>query len=297
MFDWNDLRYVLSVADLGSTLSAGRALNINQSTVQRRIAALEQRLGHRLFERLPSGYRLTDLGQAILPAARAVAIAAEAFEQSLADCVRARDGIVRLTCPEPIAFRLNASGILDRFHAAHPDLRIEFVLSDSYVDLAQGEADVAFRSGDTSDGDLVGRKIADSIWAVYASRPYVERHGAPATIGEIARHPLIAFEESMSRHRIAVWLREVAPDAAYAARSTSVLGLISAAKAGVGIAPLPIALGDAEPDLVRVLGPVDALTRAWRLLAHPDHRHTRRVDAFFDFVTAEIEAMKPILTG
>jgi len=75
------------------------------------------------------------------------------------------------------------------------------VLSDQYVDLAKGGADVALRSGDSDDSILVGRKIADSLWAISASHQYIERHGAPATIADLARHPLIAFEESMNKHR------------------------------------------------------------------------------------------------
>ena len=69
------------------------------------------------------------------------------------------------------------------------------------------------------------------------------------------------------------------------------------AYSGVGVAPLPIALGDAEPDLLRVLGPVPELTRAWRLLAHPARRRSRQVSAFFDFIVSEIDSLKPILTG
>ncbi|MFZ1470613.1 MAG: LysR family transcriptional regulator [Paracoccaceae bacterium] len=297
MFDWNDLKFFLAVAREGSTLAAARALGVNQSTVQRRLADLEAQLGQKLVERLPAGYHLTDLGAALLPKAEAVAASAEAFAQATRDLGRAQTGIIRLTCPEPIAFRLTQSGILDRFHAAHPDLTVEFVLSDHYVDLTKGEADIALRSGDTDDSVLVGRKIADSLWAIYASRRYVDRHGAPASIADLAQHPLVAFEESMAKHRLMTWLREVAPDATYAARNTSVLGLIYAAKAGVGVAPLPMALGDAESDLVRVFGPVAELTRAWRILTHPDQRHSARVSAFFDFIAKETEALRPILTG
>lgn len=294
MFNWNDLKYFLAVARSGSTLAAARALKVNQSTVQRRLAELEDHLKLRLVERLPSGYRLTSAGQALLPSAEAVAGAIENFERSAGEA--AHEGTLRLTCPESIADRLARSGFLDRFHAKHPDLRVEFVLADRYVDLAKGEADVALRSGDT-DGVLVGRKIADSIWAVYASADYVQRHGAPAAIDEIDRHPLIAFDSSLAAHRLSTWLREVAPNARIAGRSNSVLGLVSAAKAGVGIAALPTPLGDAEPDLVQILPPVPELGRAWRLLCHPDARHLRRVDAFFEFVGTQIDALKPVLTG
>lgn len=297
MFDWNDLRFLLAVARDGSTLAAARSLGVNQSTVQRRLANLDAQLDQRLVERLPTGYQLTELGTAILPHAERVAAAVQDFEQALRDLGRAHVGIIRLTCPEPIAFRLTQSGILDRFHARYPGLKVEFVLSDQYVDLAKGEADVALRSGDTDDSILVGRKIADSLWAIYASKTYITQHGAPATVADLARHPLIAFEESMSKHRTVSWFKEVAPGATYAARNTSVLGLIYAAKAGLGVAPLPMSLGDAEADLVRVIGPVPELTRAWRILTHPDQRQTARISAFFDFVLQETEALRPILTG
>lgn len=297
MYDWNDLRYLVAVARHGSTLAAARALGVSQSTVQRRLAELERQLGHTLVERHQSGYRLTALGELMLPHAESVASAANAFEQHLKDALRVKVGIVRLTCPEPIAVRVAQSGLIERFQARHPDLKIEFVLSDRYVDLAKGEADVALRSGDTDDAVLVGRKIADSIWAIYASRAYIAKYGAPRSVEELRDRPLISFSESQSKHRIAVWLREIAPDASFVARSNSVLGLISAVRTGVGIAPLPIALGDAEPDLVRVLGPIPELTRAWRLLCHPDQRHSRRVSAFFDFIVEEVDALKPILTG
>ena len=85
MFDWNDLRFLLAVADAGSMLAAARALGVNQSTVQRRIAELEARLGHRLVERLPIGYQLTDLGAAVLPLAQSVAESIETFAQAVRD--------------------------------------------------------------------------------------------------------------------------------------------------------------------------------------------------------------------
>ncbi len=75
------------------------------------------------------------------------------------------------------------------------------------------------------------------------------------------------------------------------------LGLVYAAKSGIGLAPLPTALGDSESDLVRVLGPIPELARSWRLLAHPDVRRTARVSAFFDFISGEIDALRPVLTG
>lgn len=102
---------------------------------------------------------------------------------------------------------------------------------------------------------------------------------------------------SLKKHRVVVWLKQVAPEAKVAAaRNISVLGLMYAVKSGVGIGPLPTAIADEDPDLVRVLGPIPKLARSWRLRCHPSLRRTPRVAAFFDFIVEEREALKSILT-
>lgn len=296
MFDWNDLKYFLGVARHGSTIAAGKALGTSQSTVHRRLDELERRLGRPLVTRQNAGYRLTEYGSALLKYAERIEAAVEDFQRRATDIEQELKGVIRVTCPEPIVFRMTQSKLIDGFHDRHPGLRVEFVTSDRYLDLSKGEVDVAFRSGDTDD-ELVGRKIADSIWAVYASHGYIERHGRPLRIEDLAQHHLAGFDESLANHRAAKWLKEVAPDAKMPVRSNSVLGLVSAVKSGVALGPLPTALGDAEPDLVRVLGPVPELARSWRLLAHPDIRRVPRVAAFFDYIVEHRDALKSILTG
>jgi DNA-binding transcriptional LysR family regulator len=297
MFDWNDLRYFLAVARHGSTLAAAKALRTSQSTVQRRLAELEKKIGRELVQRHATGYRLTEFGRQMLPHAERVEHAVQALDQQRSAIERGEFGIVRLTCPEPIIARLAGSGLLDRFHERNPNLRVEFVMSDKYIDLSRGDADVALRSGDTDDEVLVGRKVADSFWAVYATPAYLAARGKPESVADLARHAMVGLDESMSDHRAAKWLRDCVPGAEIAARSNSVLGLVSAAKSGIGLAPLPTAIGDNEPALEKVLGPIPELTRSWRLLAHPDLRHTPRVSAFFDFINDEISSLRPILSG
>ena len=297
MFDWNDLKVFLAVARHGSTVAAAKVLQINQSTVQRRLAELERCVGQPLVKRHPTGYRLTEFGEGLLTQAGAVGDAVKQLEHQIESLRRDVVGVIRVTGPEPLVYRITQSNLLDRFHARHPGLRVEFVMSDKYLDLAKGDADVALRSGDTEDSELVGRKIGDSVWAVYASRKYIERCGQPASIEELEQHDLIGFEESMARHRASQWLRQVAPQGRIVARNGSVLGLLYSAKAGVGVAALPIAIADVEPELVRVLGPVPELARIWRLLTTPELRQTPRVNAFFDFIVEEIDALRPILTG
>jgi DNA-binding transcriptional LysR family regulator len=296
MFDWNDLKYFLAVARHGSTIAAGKALGTSQSTVHRRLEELERRIGQSLVTRQASGYRLTEYGKTLLPYAERIEAAVGDFKRRATDIEQGLAGAIRVTCPEPIVYRMTQSGLIERFHARYPKLRVEFITSDRYLDLSKGEVDVAFRSGDTDD-ELIGRKIADSIWAVYASRVYIERHGRPERVEDLAHHLIVGFDQALADHRASKWLKEVAPGAKMPVRNNSVLGLVSAVKSGAGVGPLPTALGDAEPDLVRVLGPIPELTRSWRLLAHPDMRRVPRIAAFFDYIVEQRETLKSILTG
>ncbi|MDO8359730.1 MAG: LysR family transcriptional regulator [Devosia sp.] len=297
MIDWDDLRHFLAVAREGSTLAAARTLGVNQSTVQRRLTALERQLGRALAHRHPTGYRLTEFGEMLLPYARSVEDAVFSLERRAEGFGGNVAGTVRLTCPEPVMPRLIASGILDRFHARYPAVRVEFATADRYLDLWRGEADVALRSGEPEDPRLVGRKVADSIWAVYGSRDYVQRHGRPASVEQLADYALVGFDGSMTGHRANKWLSTVAPGATIAARNSSVLGVLSAVKSGIGLAPLPTTIAGPEDTLIQVLPPVPELNRGWYLLTHPELRQESRIAAFFDFVVGELPALRTVLMG
>lgn len=227
----------------------------------------------------------------------AVETAVQTLEQQIRALKLDLKGVVRLTCPEPTVPRIIATGLLDRFHERYPGLLVEFVTSDQYLDLSKGEADVAFRSGEPVDDTLVGRKICDSIWAIYASRSYVQQHGRPTSIDDLADHALLGFDGIMENHRVAKWLPVAVPNARIVSRNDSMLGTLSAVKAGVGIAPLPTTLGDAEDVLIQVLPPVDELTRSWYLLTAPDLRKTPRVAAFVDQVLEDVPALRKALIG
>ncbi len=297
MLDWNDLQYFLAVARHGSTIGAAKALRLSQSTVHRRLAELEKRIQRRVVIRHATGYRLTEFGKALQPLAEQVEEAVARLERHLTATDDAPTGSVRVTCSESIGYRLMKSPLLDAFHARHPGLRVEFVMSDHFLDLAKGEADVAIRAGVPDDESLLGRKIADVPWALFGSRTYIERHGRAERAEDINRHFVIEFDGDIKDHHAAQWLRSVAPHATVAARSNTVPGLMMTVKSGAGLAPLPMPLAARETELVRVLGPVPGLFSPIYLLTHPDLRHTPRIRAFFDFIIAELDNVRPVLTG
>ncbi|MEJ2123189.1 MAG: LysR family transcriptional regulator [Alphaproteobacteria bacterium] len=294
-FDWNDLKHFLAIARQGSALAASKVLGLSQSTVQRRLTELESSLSCQLVHRHAKGYRLTELGHQLRPHVEQVEDAIAALERHLAASKTALVGTIRVTCPEPFVYRIMKSQLLTLFYARYPRLHVEFVMSDRFLDLSKGEAEIAIRAGEMSDETLIGRKISDSPWGIYASLSYVEKHGKPERIEDINRHFVIGFDGALNDHRAARWLRENAPQAQVVARVNSIPGLVYAMKSGLGLAPLPIALVDNEPQVLRVLGPIPALSTSWYLLMHRDLRRTPRVRAFFDFIIERLDVIRPIL--
>lgn len=288
MFDWNDLRYLIAVAETGSTLAAGRRLRVSQTTVARRVAALEAALGLALFERRQAGYAATPAGEALLDKARAMAAAAAAFAEAAASQGRDATGTVRLTTLEIYAVTI-LPPLLRDLHDAHPGVRIDLDTSEESRDLAGGGADVALRSAaNPTGGGLVGRRIAPDPWTLYCSRSYADAHGVPQTRAELAGHPLIGGGGAKVWGRYRAWLRQLGLEGNVAMHHDSVTGLLAAVRSGFGLAVLPSFVADRDPDLVRCLPPVEGDEAALWLLTHERLRHTPRVRAVMDFLGAAL---------
>src|SRR5688572_10707823 len=209
MIDWNDLNCFLAVADHGSTLAAGRALRISQTTVARRIAALEQAIGFPLFEKRQAGYALTPAGEALLDRARQVSTAANAFAEAAAAEGRNANGTVRITTQEIFAVTLLAP-MLRELHERHPEIMIELDDSQDFRDLGEGEADIALRSakGDLAAG-IVGRRLGPDDWTLYCSRDYAATHGVPTTRAQLKTHAFIGGGGPKLWRAYSAWLHDL----------------------------------------------------------------------------------------
>jgi DNA-binding transcriptional LysR family regulator len=183
---------------------------------------------------------------------------------------------------------------MDAFHVRYSPLRLELIISDRCLDLSEGEADIAIRAGEPQDENLVRLKIADVPWAVYASKSYIDRHGAPACPDDIRRH-FIVMCNCGSREGVAErWLRSVAPHATVVARCDTGSEQLRAVKSGAGLALL--LAHQRTGDLIRVIDDIGIVTPFY-LLLHRDLQRTPRVQPFADFVTTEIKAFRALLSG
>jgi DNA-binding transcriptional LysR family regulator len=296
MFDWNDLRYLLAIEREGSTLAAAKALGVSQPTVQRRLAALEERIGRKLVELHPTGYRLTELGRILFPHAIDVERSVEAFQRQVISAGEELTGTLRVTCPEGMASRLLAP-VIDAFREEHPELRVDLIMTDRRLDLAKGEAEIALRMHEPGEESLVARKIADSPWAIFASKSYIRRHGRPERLEDLNQHAIVEFAGELAANHAARWMKSVAPNATIAVRGNSMLGVVAAVRSGAGMAPLPMLLGTAEDGLESVLTSIPEIDSKLYLVMHADLQHTPRVRAFCDFVVAEFARLRPLLRG
>ncbi|HEY0411733.1 MAG TPA: LysR family transcriptional regulator [Allosphingosinicella sp.] len=291
MFDWNDLRAFLAVAETGSTLAAGRALRVSQTTAARRVAALEAALGLTLFERRQAGYALTPAGEALVQSARGVESAAEGFAEAAASLSREASGTVRLTTLEIYAATI-LPPVLRELHEAHPQILIELDTSEEQRDLAAGAADIALRSSASpSGGGLVGRRIAADPWTLYCSRAYAGEHPQPHTRDDLRAHPFIGGGGKGLWRRYRAWLQRLGLEEAVAMQHDTATGMLASVRAGFGIAVLPSFFAERDPELVRCVAPVAGDETALWLLVHERRRHTPRVRIVMDFLAARLTRM------
>jgi DNA-binding transcriptional LysR family regulator len=173
--DWDDLRFFLAVSERGSISAAAKLLNVNHSTVLRRLASLEKRLGSRLFDRLPDGYEMTAQGEQLRNQLRGVSEQIESAQRSLSGRDLNLSGAIRITTTDTLIRGL-LMPYLAEFHDLNPATQIEIVINNAFLSLTRREADVAVRPSNTVPENLVGRRVGRLRTAIYASRNYLKKN-------------------------------------------------------------------------------------------------------------------------
>jgi DNA-binding transcriptional LysR family regulator len=291
---WDDLRYALAIARNGSLAAAARALAIDNSTVFRHLNALEERLGTKLFERLPSGYRPTESGERLLDAAERMETEAIAIDRELSGRDTRLSGKLLVTSSETLAFRILTAEIA-RFREMHPGIDVELTIDNRPLDLSRREADVALRATRPREPDLFGRKLAEISWAVYGLADKAPKRSKAKGKDPLAGQDFVSWAETAQGIKAARWLADNIPGDAVVYRSSSILNQLVAAKSGMGLAVLPCYLGDPEVDLARVTQPIPQLATELWLITHHALKDSARVRTFMDLVGEGIRKALPKL--
>ncbi|MCJ2017072.1 LysR family transcriptional regulator [Methylobacterium sp. E-065] len=281
--DWDDLKVFVHAARGGSLAGAAKRLRVDQSTVSRRLAHLEAALGVSLFERVPSGLRLSEAGQRLLRHAERVESAIIAMEEEVTPGSGQAGGRVRLATMEGIA----SLYLAERFvclHETHPHLTVELLTSSQTVYVNRREADLFLSFFKPPGQGLVSERIGRFRLGLYASPGYLDRAGTPQSIQDLERHAFVTYVEDLVQVDCVRWLDEIIADRRTVFHSTSMIAQKQAAAGGLGIVLLPSFAVTSRDLLVPVLHDDLSTTRDLWLNVHTDLQFSPRIRAVSAFL-------------
>lgn len=289
--NWDDFRIFLAISKSGGLKKAAQALDMHHSSCARRLNALEDKLGVRLFDRLPGGYTPTEAGRKLARSMQIIQDEFNGIERGLTGTDRSLDGPVKLSLTHGFALHLLMPDIR-RFMQDFPGIQLELNMTYKFTDLASREADVAIRQADDPPHSLAGPRVGRVHWCAYASDAYLDRHD-PVNDPEDCHwlgwgNPVRHLDWAAKRKFPAIPVR---------GNLYSEVLQLAAIRQHAGIASLPCYMADGVPGIRRVPGAVPE-PREWIwVLAHKDMSANARVRALIDHLKHSFEQKQPMLLG
>ncbi len=287
LFDWNHLRAFLTTAEEGSFSSAARKLVTSQPTISRQIAALEESLGVTLVERNVKGLTLTVAGKELLVHARSMGEAAMLLSMAADRQSQEIVGEVKLAATDLMSAAI-LPGILSPLRESAPGITIRIKESNNILNLMQRDADISIRHARPTEPDLIARHVGDLRGNLYAAKSYLDRHGRPRTLREVADHTFTGVPAPdhlvVTFHNMGIPLRvenfAIQPDSSMVAWEM--------VKAGLGVSILPEVLGEVEPEVEKVLSDIPSLEFPVWLVTHKELQTSPRIRTMFDFLATKL---------
>lgn len=294
--NWDDLRVFLEVARQGHLSPAAKRLNVDHTTVSRRIAQLELALGTKLFERTRSGLVLLDAGHQLLRHAEAIESHTISASASFGFAGYTTGGRVRIAMMEGIA-SLYLAPRLDQLQALHPTIKLELVTSAQPLNLSRREADLFLSFFKPSGRGLHIQKIGEFALRLYASPNYIQRHGAPTKLADLADHVFVDYIDDLVAIDAVRWLGEIIKNPRIVFHSNSMIAQHQAAAAGLGLVLLPSFAAARDQRLKPLLADTISVKRDLWLSVHHDLQDVPRVKAVMKFIVNLIREDQDFLNG
>jgi DNA-binding transcriptional LysR family regulator len=279
--DWDDLRFVLKVAQTGSIAGAAGELGVNRTTVLRRINQFEKSLDHQIFDRLGSGYALAPGAEELLSAAIEVEKTIDDLHRQIQGKEVQLQGDLCVTTTDSLFCAVLAPQ-LAAFREQHPGIRMELVISNHRLSLTRRDADVAIRAGINPPENLESHRLSTLEFGIYGSPAYLERF-AGATITE---HQWLGLDPPILQAPPGQWVSRTIPAERICLSADSFLALRSAAREGLGLTLLPLPMVSDYPGLQRVFPDQPDIHNNLWLITHPDLARSARVHAFISHMMA-----------
>ncbi|MBX2885549.1 MAG: LysR family transcriptional regulator [Granulosicoccus sp.] len=275
--NWEDLRFVLKVAQTGSIAAASQALGVNRTTVLRRINQLENNLDYRLFDRMGSGYALAPGAEKLLESAIEVEKTIDELQRRILGKEVLLEGSIRVTTTDSLLITTVVPH-LESFRQRHPNIELEVAISNYQLNLSQRDADVAIRPGKNIPDNLVGRQLGTMQFGLYAHASYMEENPSQ----KLEDHRWIGMDNPILASPPGKWMQEHVPPSSICIRTDSFVTMRAMAETAMGIALLPQSLAERAPTLIRVLGSEPNLENNIWVVTHPDLQRAARIHAFME---------------
>lgn len=294
--NWDNLRIFLAVARSQSALEAAAQLEMDHSTISRRLHRLEKEIGSKLFDRNPQGHLLTTAGHRLLEYVEQIESALAQIDSEIGGDNQVLNGQVRLGATEGFGSFFLAPH-LAHFCARHPAITVELLAVPRFVNISKREADLAISVERPQTGSHVFCKLSDYRLQMYATADYLAAHPPICSLEDLAGHSMIGYVDELSFSAELRYLQQLAPGASVPLRSTSIVAQFWAARRGQGLAVLPCFIGSTAPDLVPVLPGTAEVIRSFWLIAQKERRETARVRALWDYLRHISESNHDLLMG
>lgn len=296
MYDWNDLRYFLELSRQGKLVKAALRLQVDHTTVSRRIASLEKQLQARLFDKSPTGYQLTDAGMRLLPMAEKIESQSNNLYQALSGKDARLSGTVRISTSEGIGAQVIARHI-GEFRAEHPDIEIELMADTRRTSLSKREADIAITLSRPESGRLKGWKLCDYRLKLYGSRDYLANHPKIENVDDLAQHDFVSYIDDLIEMPELRYFESTLKNSHVVFRSTNLSAQYNAIRSGVGLGLVHCFMAANDPQMVAVLPDEILVQRSFWLMVHEDLRDVARVDAVCRFITGLLRDNEALMMG
>lgn len=291
---WNDFETVLAIATEGSLSGASRALGVSHATIFRRLSEIEKSLGVTLFKRSRTGYRPTPAGEELAETAKIMDEVALAAQRRVAGRDLEPSGEIWATTTDSLLMGLLAP-LFTQFRYDHPGILIDVAISNQLFNLTRREADVAIRPSNQPPEHLIGRPLTKIGQAIYGHRGLGLTPGD--SIQSFANQPWIGAGPRLQDAELEHWMENNGLKSACVHRVDTLVGILSAVRACMGLAILPCYLADQDPDIVQLSDPIPELEYGLWFLTHPDLRGVVKIHVLMEFLTDAVRAQTQRLAG
>jgi len=285
--DWNALKVFLSIAHSGSLAGAAIDLQVNHSTVFRRLKTFEDDIQGKVFERINNRYELTELGLSVLEQAQKIEASFADLDRTVIGKEIEPKGVVKITAPNNIVYRYLSSSIV-QFNKRYPEIRIDILVSNQMLNMSNRQADIAVRATPAPPGHLIGKLLTHFNWSIYASDNYQPTHSLPKNIEQLAGHSLIGATGALQELAAFRWLEQRFSDAIIT-RADDLTSMSYLAQSLQGLALLPD--DQARSGITKLFSISEIAPSDIWLLTHPDLRNVTRVKLVMQHISKIFEPL------